>query len=125
MAKMPEDATLIYNEQGSAPAFSLENVFVLPGIPSYVELMLPQLKEVLISGKKIISVSYDAKVRESSIAVELSSIQDKYPDIDIGSYPYSKEGGFGTVLVMRSIDEDKANKCREEVKTMLRKFVQK
>ena len=85
MAKMPEDATLIYNEQGSAPAFSLENVFVLPGIPSYVELMLPQLKEVLISGKKIISVSYDAKVRESSIAVELSSIQDKYPDIDIGS----------------------------------------
>ena len=125
MAKMPEDATLIYNEQGSAPAFSLENVFVLPGIPSYVELMLPQLKKVLISGKKIISVSYDAKVRESSIAVELSSIQDKYPDIDIGSYPYSKEGGFGTVLVMRSIDEDKANKCREEVKTMLRKFVQK
>ena len=87
--------------------------------------MLPQLKEVLISGKKIISVSCDAKVRESSIAVELSSIQDKYPDIDIGSYPYSKEGGFGTVLVMRSIDEDKANKCREEVKTMLRKFVQK
>jgi molybdenum cofactor synthesis domain-containing protein len=125
MAKMPEDATLIYNEQGSAPAFSLENVFVLPGIPSYVELMLPQLKEVLISGKKIISVSYDAKVRESSIAVELSSIQDKYPDIDIGSYPYSKEGAFGTVLVMRSVDEDKANKCREEVKIMLRKFVQK
>jgi molybdopterin-biosynthesis enzyme MoeA-like protein len=122
---MPEDATLIYNEQGSAPAFSLENVFVLPGIPSYVELMLPQLKEVLISGKKIISVSCDAKVRESSIAVELSNIQDKYSDIDIGSYPYSKEGGFGTVLVMRSIDEDKANKCREEVKTMLRKFVQK
>jgi molybdenum cofactor synthesis domain-containing protein len=125
MAKMPEDATLIYNEQGSAPAFSLENVFVLPGIPSYVELMLPQLKEVLISGKKIISVSCDAKVRESSIAVELSNIQNKYSDIDIGSYPYSKEGGFGTVLVMRSIDEDKANKCREEVKTMLRKFVQK
>ena len=91
MARMPEGATLIYNEQGSAAAFSVENVFVLPGIPSYVELMLPQLKEVLISGKKIISVSCDAKVRESSMAVELSNIQDKYPDIDIGSYPYSKE----------------------------------
>ena len=98
---------------------------MLPGIPSYVELMLPQLKEVLISGKKIISVSCDAKVRESSIAVELSSIQDKYPDIDIGSYPYSKEGCFGTVLVMRSVDEDRANKCKKEVETMLNKFVQK
>ena len=118
---MPEGATLIYNEQGSAPAFSVENVFVLPGIPSYVELMLPQLKEVLVSGKKIVSLSCDAKVRESAIAVELSNIQDKYPDIDIGSYPYSKEGSFGTMIVMRSIEVDKALVCKAEVESMLMK----
>ena len=121
MARIPEGATLIYNEQGSAPAFSVENVFVLPGIPSYVELMLPQLKEVLISGKKIVSLSCDAKVRESAIAVELSNIQDKYPDIDIGSYPYSKEGSFGTMIVMRSIEVDKALVCKAEVESMLMK----
>ena len=122
MARMPEAASLIYNKQGSAPAFSIENVFVLPGIPSYVELMLPQLKDVLISGKKIISVSIDAKIRESSVAVDLSKIQDKYPNIDIGSYPYSKEGGFGTVLVMRGIDSAEINRCKEEVKEMVKKF---
>ena len=122
MARMPESASLIYNKQGSAPAFSIENVFVLPGIPSYVELMLPQLKDVLISGKKIISVSVDAKIRESSVAVDLSKIQDKYPNIDIGSYPYSKEGGFGTVLVMRGIDSAEINRCTEEVKEMVKKF---
>ena len=122
MARMPEAASLIYNKQGSAPAFSIENVFVLPGIPSYVELMLPQLKDVLISGKKIISVSIDAKIRESSVAVDLSKIQDKYPNIDIGSYPYSKEGGFGTVLVMRGIDSAEINRCTEEVKEMVKKF---
>ena len=122
MARMPETASLIYNKQGSAPAFSIENVFVLPGIPSYVELMLPQLKDVLISGKKIISVSVDAKIRESSVAVDLSKIQDKYPNIDIGSYPYSKEGGFGTVLVMRGIDSAEINRCKEEVKEMVKKF---
>ena len=122
MARMPESASLIYNKQGSAPAFSIENVFVLPGIPSYVELMLPQLKDVLISGKKIISDSVDAKIRESSVAVDLSKIQDKYPNIDIGSYPYSKEGGFGTVLVMRGIDSTEINRCKEEVKEMVKKF---
>ena len=122
MARMPETASLIYNKQGSAPAFSIENVFVLPGIPSYVELMLPQLKDVLISGKKIISVSIDAKIRESSVAVDLSKIQDKYPNIDIGSYPYSKEGGFGTILVMRGIDNAEINRCKEEVKEMVKKF---
>ena len=125
MARMPEGANLIYNKQGSAPAFYIDNVFVLPGIPSYVELMLPPLKDLLVKGKKIISISCDAKVRESTIAVDLSEIQDRYPDIDIGSYPYSQEGGFGTVLVMRSIDEIKIQKCKSEIEEMIKKFTSK
>ena len=125
MARMPEGANLIYNKQGSAPAFYIDNVFVLPGIPSYVELMLPPLKDLLVKGKKIISISCDAKVRESTIAVDLSEIQDRYPDVDIGSYPYSQEGGFGTVLVMRSIDEIKIQKCKSEIEEMIKKFTSK
>ena len=123
MAKMPEGATLIYNEHGSAPAFSIENVFVLPGIPSYVELMLPQLKDVLISGKKIISTYIDAKIRESTIAIDLENIQKDYQDIDIGSYPYSKEREFGTILVMRSINETALENCKKEVQIMLKKYI--
>jgi molybdenum cofactor synthesis domain-containing protein len=123
MAKMPAGANLIYNEHGSAPAFYIENVFVLPGIPSYVELMLPQLKEVIVSGKKIISLTCDARVRESSIALDLSAIQNKYPEIDIGSYPYSKEGGFGTMLVMRSTDLEKITKCHIEIEEMVKKYI--
>jgi len=125
MAKMPEGANLIYNEQGSAPAFYIENVFVLPGIPSYVELMLPQLKDVIVSGKKIISLTCDARVRESSIALDLSVIQNRYPEIDIGSYPYSKEGGFGTMLVMRSTDQEKITKCHSEVEQLVKKYTLK
>ena len=123
MARMPEGATLIYNDNGSAPAFSVENVFVLPGIPSYVEAMIPQLKKVLVSGKKIISVSCDAKVRESSIAKDLENIQNKYPDIDIGSYPYSHKESFGTVLIMRSTDEIKIIACKKEIEEMIQKFI--
>ena len=123
MAKMPEGATLIYNEQGSAPAFSLENVFVLPGIPSYVELMVPQLKNILVSGKKIISDSVDAKVRESSIAIDLEKIQESCKDVDIGSYPYSKESGFGTMLVMRSVNESKLQDCKKKIETMLKNYL--
>jgi len=122
MARMPEGAKLIYNKEGSAPAFYIENVFVLPGIPSYVEIMLPPLKNLFKSGKKIISVSCDAKVRESSIAIDLSNIQNKFPDIEIGSYPYSKESGFGTILVMRSTDESKINLCKKEIESMINRF---
>ena len=84
--------------------------------------MIPQLKKVLVSGKKIISVSCDAKVRESSIAVDLENIQSKYPDIDIGSYPYSNKDGFGTMLVMRGVEEDKINKCKQAIELMIKKF---
>jgi len=122
MARMPEGAALIYNENGSAPAFSVENVFVLPGIPSYVEAMIPQLKKVLVSGKKIISTSLDAKVRESSIAVELEKIQNKYPEVDIGSYPYSNKDSFGTVLVIRSTDEIKIMECKFEIEKLVKIF---
>ena len=122
MARMPEGSTLIYNENGSAPAFSVDNVFVLPGIPSYVEAMIPQLKKVLVTGKKIISISCDAKVRESSIAVELEKIQNKYPEVDIGSYPYSNKDGFGTVLVIRSIDESKIIDCKSKIEEIVKVF---
>ena len=122
MAKMPDGAKLIYNEQGSAPAFYIENVFVLPGIPSYVELMLPQLKKIIVSGKKIISLTYDAKVRESSIAIDLSKIQEKYSDIDIGSYPYAQGSGYGTILVMRGVDAIRAHECKAEVEAMIQKY---
>ena len=122
MARMPEGAVLIYNENGSAPAFFLENVFVLPGIPSYVESMITQLKKVLVKGKKIISISCDAKVRESSIAHDLEIIQNKYSDIDIGSYPYTNKDSFGTVLVMRSTNEIKILDCKKEIEIMIQKF---
>jgi molybdenum cofactor synthesis domain-containing protein len=123
MARMPEGASLIYNEQGSAPAFYIENVFVLPGIPSYVESMLPPLKKIIVSGKKIISISCDAKVRESTIAVDLAKIQKKFIDIDIGSYPYSRGNVFGTVLVIRGVDEVLALSCKTEVESMLQKYL--
>jgi len=122
MAKMPEGAKLIYNENGSAPAFFIDNVFVLPGIPSYVELMIQQLKKVLASGKKIISISCDAKVRESSIAIDLSKIQNKYPNVDIGSYPYTKNKKFGTILVLRSVLKQDIINCKMDIKKMLKKY---
>ena len=64
----------------------------------------------------------NAKVRESSIAADLEKIQNKYLDIDIGSYPYTKEGSFGTIVVIRAVDEIKIQNCKNEVEAMLDKL---
>ncbi len=121
MAKMPEHAKLIPNPKTFAAGFYFENVFVLPGVPSILQAMLPSLEKIIKSGKKILSISIDAKIRESLIADEMSIIQNNYNNVDIGSYPYFKDVP-GTILVIRSIDEKNLNECNKDLIKMLKKF---
>ena len=115
MAKMPEHAKLIPNPKTFAAGFYVENVFVLPGVPSILQAMIPQLDNIIKTGKKILSSSIDTGLRESLVAEGLSRLQDKYKNIDIGSYPYFKENP-GTVLVLRTTEKELLKKSEEEVK---------
>ena len=118
MAKMPEHAKLIPNPKTFAAGFYIENVFVLPGVPSILQAMIPQLDNIIKTGKKILSSSIDTGLRESLVAEGLSRLQDKYKNIDIGSYPYFKEKP-GTVLVLRTTEKELLKKCEEEVKKLV------
>ncbi len=118
MAKMPEHALLIPNPKTFASGFYVENVFVLPGVPSILQAMLPLLEKIIKPGKKILSFSIDTGLKESIMAEGLSMLQNKYKDIDIGSYPYFKEKP-GTVLVLRTTEKELLKKCEEEVKKLV------
>ena len=115
---MPEHAKLIPNPKTFAAGFYVENVFVLPGVPSILQAMIPQLDNIIKTGKKILSSSIDTGLRESLVAEGLSRLQDKYKNIDIGSYPYFKEKP-GTVLVLRTTEKELLKKCEEEVKKLV------
>jgi len=118
MAKMPEHAKLIPNPKTFAAGFYVENVFVLPGVPSILQVMVPYLDKIIKNGKKILSISIDSGLRESVLADGLSEIQNRYKNIDIGSYPYFKDKP-GTVLVLRSVDEIEIQNCEIEVKKLI------
>jgi molybdenum cofactor synthesis domain-containing protein len=119
MAKMPEHAKLIPNPKTFAAGFYVENVFVLPGVPSILQVMILYLDNIVKSGKKIISISVDSGLKESEIADELSNIQENFKMIDIGSYPYFKDKA-GTVLVLRSTDEAELKKCEMVVNNLIK-----
>ena len=121
MAKMPENAKLIPNPKTFAAGFYVENVFVLPGVPSILQVMVPYLDKIIKNGKKILSISIDSGLRESVLADGLSEIQNKYKNIDIGSYPYFKDKP-GTILVLRSIDEIQIKNCETEVKKLIQLY---
>ena len=69
------------------------------------------------------SESVDVFMPESFIAKELSNLQDKFKDVEIGSYPFVRDGKYGTSLVMRSSDETKLSDCKAEMELMISKLV--
>ena len=102
MARVPDGATLIQNEISLAPGFQVENVFVLAGVPRIARSMFEYAKDRLTRGVPVRSRSIRVHVGEGTVAAPLAQLQDQYPDVDMGSYPWSENGAYGTNLVLRS-----------------------
>ena len=122
MTLLPKGAELVENPVTKAPGFKMENVFVMAGIPSIMQGMLEGAKAFLKIGNKMTSRSIDVFMPESYVAEELSKMQDNYPEVEIGSYPFNKEGQFGTSLVMRSANLDTLECCASDVAEMVKKL---
>ena len=63
--------------------------------------MLRTLEGKLRTGDKVFSTSVTAYLAESTVAHGLGQLQDEFPEVDIGSYPFHDEVGYGTRLVVR------------------------
>jgi len=121
MAKTPENASLIYNPSSAAPGFFIKNVYCLPGVPSILKSMLGGLNNKIIGGKKIISKTLSLRTVESEISVPLEKVQNKYKNLEIGSYPFFKQGKLGVSLVLRSDKIKLIEKCKKEIMTFIKK----
>ena len=115
MAKMPISANLILNPSSGAPGFYIDNVFCLPGVPSIMKAMIGSLNNILIGGDPILSKTISLKTVESEIAKSLADVQKNNTDVEIGSYPFFKSGKLGVSIVLRSVSQNKIDKCNEEI----------
>ena len=105
MARTPEGADLIENPVSKAPGFQMDNVFVMAGIPAIMQAMFESLSHGLVGGAPLQSRSVTIHLSESRMAPRLAALQERYPDVGIGSYPFSREGRFGARLVLRSTED--------------------
>jgi molybdenum cofactor synthesis domain-containing protein len=122
MAKIPGGSKLIYNPSSSAPGFKIKNVFCLPGVPSILKSMMPNLKKYLKKGLLTSSTTVSILAVESRIALYLEELQNKYlKKIDIGSYPFFRLGKIGVAAVLRSTDKKIIEKCKKELLKTLKK----
>jgi molybdenum cofactor synthesis domain-containing protein len=115
MAWMPENAKLILNPTSGAPGFNVKNVFSLPGVPSILKSMLGGLKNDIVGGEPIKSLTISLRTVESEIASSLTKVQNNNKDVEIGSYPFFHAGKLGVSIVIRSEDQTKINNCNSEI----------
>ena len=119
MADVAEGASLIDNPISVAPGYKIENVFVMAGVPRIVQAMFDSIKGDLKGGPPVLSKSIEASVQEGAIAESLGNIQLNYPDVEIGSYPFFRDGKLGTCLVARSSDPNKLDAATEEINNLV------
>jgi molybdenum cofactor synthesis domain-containing protein len=120
MAHVPEGATLIDNPVSVAPGFQIGNVYVLAGVPAICRAMFDGLKGRLKTGDKVLSVTISGHVGEGVIAKGLGELQERYPVLEIGSYPFFRQGRFGASFVLRGTDTAALKSAAAELRTLIR-----
>ena len=120
MGTMPRGAALIDNAMSVAPGFQMENVYVMAGVPRVMQSMFEWLAPRLEGGQKIESRSvHTFGLGEGLIAQGLTDIQNRYPDIDLGSYPFYRPTGNGVTLVAKGTNAADAETCIDEVTALI------
>jgi molybdenum cofactor synthesis domain-containing protein len=120
MARTPEGAELLRNPYSGAPGVKIENVYILAGVPSIAASMLEALTGKLEGGRPVVSVTIGARAAESDVADLLRETEAAHPGVAIGSYPFFREGGFGSNFVIRSEDAELARATGEDLAVRLR-----
>jgi molybdopterin-biosynthesis enzyme MoeA-like protein len=82
--------------------------------------MFDAVKGELKGGKPMLSRTIATSLAEGLLAKRLGEIQNRYGDIEIGSYPIMRRGSFGVNLVLRGRDPARLAQATGEVAAMVR-----
>lgn len=124
MAYIPKGSVLIHNPISNAPGFVIKNIYVMAGVPNIMQAMFEHLMLTLERGEEVKSKQLDIMIGESTIAEELSILQNKYPQVEIGSYPFEiNSQQFGTSLVLRSLNSSLLDQAYIELKSLIDRYI--
>ena len=103
-ALLPRGSRPLANPLGGAPGFAIENVYVLPGLPSEMEAMFTSIEEEFRRGSPIETWRRVYRTYESVISASLAQAGERWPGVLVGSYPSFDDGGFTVEVVLKSSD---------------------
>lgn len=105
MADFPVGSETIPNGATIAPGARMQNVYVFAGIPRIMQAMLEAIIPTLTKGATVHTKSIDVFISEGRAAEALENVQNDFPQLDIGSYPFQEGDRYGTSLVTRGTSQ--------------------
>ncbi|MCK0121320.1 molybdopterin-binding protein [Loktanella sp. F6476L] len=115
MARIPDSATLIDNPVSTAPGFTVQNVHVMAGVPSVFQAMVASVLPTLTGGAPLLSRTLRVDRGEGDIAGPLGQFAQTYIDLSVGSYPFQKDGKYGSNVVVRGADATRLDGAMAEL----------
>jgi molybdenum cofactor synthesis domain-containing protein len=120
MARIPVGGTLIDNPVSQAPGFQIGNVYVMAGVPRIMQAMFDGIVGRLKGGKPMLSRTLSAELPEGKMAEGLGNLQNRYADLEIGSYPFFRMGKPGSAIVIRGTEKSRIDAAVEELAALMR-----
>lgn len=118
MARIPDGATLIDNPVSIAPGFTLGNVHVMAGVPTIMQAMLASVLPTLTGGAPLLSQSLRVNRGEGDVAAPFGALAADFPDLAMGSYPFTQNGAHGTNLVIRGTDATRLDAAMQRLQAL-------
>lgn len=105
MADIPEGSRLVGEGDIGFPVVACENVFVFPGVPDSVRRKFARIRELFREAPFVLRRMF-LRCDEGEIAAELYQTVDRFPAIQLGSYPILHKPDHNVLLTLESKGAD-------------------
>lgn len=114
----PESAQVYFAKPMWLPLIRVENLYILPGVPSLFTRLLEAFSHLFVGEKFYREIIYTNRY-ESQIAPDLSKIQTKFSRTKIGSYPQEPDKSFRVMITIEGREEDLVQEAAREIMPLI------
>jgi len=103
MADVPENSQLIRRPGMWFPVVVVENVYIFPGVPEILQRKFTKIREMFREAPYHL-IEVFLRADEGQIARILHHVLERFPDLQLGSYPYFTKPEYSIKLTLESKD---------------------
>ncbi len=118
MADVPEGTELWNSDDLKYPVTVFRNVIIFPGVPAFFKAKFLAICD-RFSGSAVDSRSFRTEEKETSIAKILLHAQEKWPTVDIGSYPQFDTKPASVVVTLDGRNAEALGQCESWLRTQI------